>query len=65
MPNKPENTETKKTMPVHRKLPSSTKTSKPKTNKRETEFRKLFFLINLSVALHEIVYDSSGKENPL
>jgi PAS domain S-box-containing protein len=61
MPNKPENTETKKTMPVHRKLPSSTKTSKPKTNKRETEFRKLFFLINLSVALHEIVYDSSGK----
>jgi PAS domain S-box-containing protein len=46
---------------VHRSTLQTRKTVKVKAIKRETEFRKLFFLINLSVALHEMVYDSSGK----
>ena len=60
MENKPGKPGNKKKT-VHRSASPGRKTVKVTANKRETEFRKLFFLINLSVALHEIVYDASGK----
>ena len=46
---------------VSRKTPPKSKTTLKKKTKSDSEFRQLFSSINLSMALHQMVYDSSGK----
>jgi PAS domain S-box-containing protein len=51
---KPKANAKSKTTPVRRE-------ALPKKDKSDGEFRQLFSSINLSMALHQMVYDSSGK----
>ena len=46
---------------ANRKAPSMSEEALNKKDKSNSEFRQLFSSINLSMALHEIIYDLSGR----